>query len=87
MTRHDDALQQQKQQKQQDMKDMGLVDDVSQRVFRTSDGAISNGVWDVVSYTAVLNEMPHLRQTFYDAHIANNGTLTRAIHDQFRLEY
>ncbi|KAG7361794.1 hypothetical protein IV203_036895 [Nitzschia inconspicua] len=63
--------------------DMGY--DSTKMVFRTSDGAISNAVWNVMLYQ-LLEQVPALQQQLYQAHISNQTHITSSMHEQYHLE-
>jgi hypothetical protein len=67
----------------QELLDIGY--DFSRMVFYVEDGAIAEEVWDVVLYS-LLEDLPDVRQAFYDAHRKGDRDTKVAIHGQFFLQ-
>jgi hypothetical protein len=59
--------------------------DSTKMVFRTTDGAIANAVWDVMMYN-LLEQVPEIQESFYQAHMSEDHATKAAIHGKFHLE-
>jgi hypothetical protein len=57
-------------------------EDRSKMVFRTSDGAIANAVWDSILY-ALLASKPDEQDNLYKAHIQDNYDAKAMLHDKY----
>jgi hypothetical protein len=71
------------QEPSQRLVDMGY--DSSKMVFRTKDGAVANAVWDVIMYN-LLQQVPELQESFYQAHMQKDVAKKTVIHRNFHLE-
>ena len=63
--------------------DMGY--DLDKMVFRTTDGAISKPVWDVLLYS-ILEQKPEIQERFYQSHIDGDVNTKDGIRKMFHLE-